>query len=269
MPVIALRDQVFDVCDEVLLTYDFFRPNDQSKLPLVVFTHGGGWISGDKTHFREEAIWLADKGFASACISYRLAPLYPFPAAIEDAQTFVRFARAEAQSLGIVPHQIAAMGSSAGGHIAAMLGLQDDLIARDRHPELSNFSPKVNAVIDLSGITDLTAPRDRHLPIAWSFLEQFMGCPYQGNESLYEQASPLFQVSATDAPFLIIHGDMDDVVPLDQSVRLQQALSAVGVQSELVILPGEGHGFSMDVWDEVRALYLAFLYSSLEVSLVG
>lgn len=266
LAVIAIPDQIFDSPEGKPLTFDYFRPNDGTELPLVVFTHGGGWISGDKTHFREEAIWLADQGFGCACISYRLAPLHPFPAAVEDAQTFVRYARSKSAELGIAPNRIAAMGSSAGGHLAAMLGLCDGLIGAEHHPELSEYSPKVNAVVDFSGISDLSAPRDKHLPIAWSFLEQFMGCPFEGNEALYDKASPLYHVSETDAPFLIVHGDMDDVIPIDQSVRLQQALSAVGVSSELIVLPGEGHGFSLEVWDEVRELYLAFLQRALGVS---
>lgn len=266
LAVIAIPGQIYDAPGGLPLDFDFFRPNHDDVLPLVVFTHGGGWISGDKTHFHEEAFFLCDNGFACACISYRLAPLHPFPAAVEDSQNFIRFARANAEKLMIDPNRIAAMGSSAGGHLAAMLGLCDELIGADHHPEWTKFSPKVNAVVDFSGITDLTAPREQHLPIAWSFLEQFMGAPFEDNEDLYQKASPIFHVSKTDAPFLIVHGDMDDVVPIDQSVRLQQALSAVGVSSELVVLPGEGHGFSLEVWDEVRQIYLGFLKRTLGVT---
>lgn len=234
--------------------FDFFRPDNDDKLPLVIFVHGGGWISGDRTMFRDEAIWLADKGYACACPSYRLAPLHPFPAAVSDVQSMVAYARREAPNLGIDPNLVAVIGNSAGGHLAAMTALLDHPL--DPSLEFGGMSPKANSAVAISPITDLTDPRAQHLPIAWSFLEQFMACPFEGHEVLWHQASPIHHVSRDAAPLLIIHGDEDDVVPVEQSQRLASALTSAGAHTALEVLNGEMHSFSLEGWFRIRSLYL-------------
>ncbi|MBX7133638.1 MAG: alpha/beta hydrolase [Fimbriimonadaceae bacterium] len=245
--MIVLPNQVYAEPGGIPLTFDFFRP-DNGVPPLLVFLHGGGWISGDKSMYREEAAWFAERGFACACISYRLAPLHPYPSAVEDALAFVRYARAEAEELQIDANRIGAMGNSAGAHLAAMLGVLPD---------------RVQAVVDVCGITDLTNPRDVHLPIAMAFLEQFMGCSHDGNEAKWAEASPITHVNPASAPFLIIHGDMDDVVPLEQSRSFHSRLGQAGVSSELKIMPGEGHSFSWEAWVAIRELSLKFFEREL------
>lgn len=243
------------------LEFDFFRPDNESRVPLVIFVHGGGWISGDRTMFRDEAVWLAEKGYACACASYRLAPLHPFPAAISDIQTMVAFARREADTLGIEPNHVAVIGNSAGGHLAAMTALLDRPL--DPKLELGGFSPRADTAVAISPITDLTDPRAQHLPIAWSFLEQFMACPFEGHELLWHQASPIHHVSKGAAPLLIIHGDEDDVVPAEQSQRLFSALEAEGAPAALEILHGEMHSFSLEGWFKIRSLYLNWVVESV------
>ncbi|MBV6457740.1 MAG: hypothetical protein HONBIEJF_00859 [Fimbriimonadaceae bacterium] len=243
------------------LEFDFFRPDHDETLPLVVFVHGGGWISGDRTMFRDEAIWLAEKGYACACPSYRLAPLHPFPAAVSDVQTMVAYARRESSSLAIDPTCVAVIGNSAGGHLAAMTALLDHPL--DPKLDLGGFSPKADTAVAISPITDLTDPRGQHLPIAWSFLEQFMACPFEGHELLWHQASPLHHVSGTASPLLIIHGDEDDVVPVEQSQRLAEALTTAGAQTALEVLHGEMHSFSLEGWFRIRSLYLNWVGDSV------
>lgn len=259
--MIAIRDQVYSLKSGIPLVYDFFRPKVEEAVPLVALIHGGGWISGDKTHLRDEAIWLASNGFAAACMDYRLAPLHPYPAAVQDCQDFISYVRENAQELGIDPKRIATMGSSAGGHLAAMTGLLDHHLGggADRAP------CKVNVVIDLCGLTDLTEPREQHFPVAWSFIEEFMSSPYEGHEALWREASPIHHVSASDATFLIFHGEADEVVPISQSERLHEALRKVGVSSEFIRLPGEGHGFSEAGWAIVRERYVPFLKEKFEL----
>jgi acetyl esterase/lipase len=214
-----------------------------------VFLHGGGWISGDRTMYSEESEWFALQGFACASIDYRLAPLYPFPAAVEDAQAFVQFARDNAARLQV--GRLVAFGNSAGGHLAAMLGVG------------YKDGPKVDAVVDVCGLTDVRNPDSTQFPISMSFVEQFLGGSYVGREDVYAAASPVTYVDKSSAPFLIIHGVEDDVVPVDQSRLLNQALADCGVTSKLVELPGEGHSFTFDAWDRVRSESLDFIRSVL------
>ncbi len=237
------------------LRFDFLRPSSGNTHPLIVFIHGGGWISGDRADFRDVAEAYVAQGYAAALIQYRLAPLHPFPAAVEDVQSFVRFARENGSELDINPDRIASFGSSAGGHLALMLGVSDEPV--------NGTSSRVQTVIDFCGLTDLTNYRERHFDISWSFLEQFMAEPYEGNEELFRKASPLTLVDAKSAPTLIIHGEADDIVPIAQSEALAAALASHKVPHKFIRVPGEGHGFSTAVWPGLEKATLEFLKEHL------
>lgn len=198
---------------------------------------------------RDVALGLAEKGFAAACVGYRLAPLHSYPAAIEDCQEFVRYARTHSGELSVDPLRIASLGNSAGGYLAAMLGLADVSDSR------------VNAVVDICGISDLTKPREQHFPISWGFLEEFMGLPYEGNEWTYHEASPISRVTKDAPPFLLVHGESDDVVPVAQSHALAELLDDQQVRFELHTLPGEYHSFTFPAWQRIEQLYEEFLNS--------
>lgn len=234
------------------LDLDLLVPAEAEQRPLVLFVHGGGWISGDKTMYAEEAEWLAEQGYASACVSYRLAPLATFPAPIADLQDAVQFLRKVARDHGAGNGKIISIGNSAGGHLSAMLGLCDTYYGTG---EPDKF--KVDAVVSICGITDMRNVRECHLPISWSFLEQFLGT--LDDDTLCAAASPITHVSQVDAPFLLIHGDQDDVVPVQQSVALAESLREAGVEVQLEIMRNEFHSFSFDGWMRIRELYLAFL----------
>jgi acetyl esterase/lipase len=251
-----LLDQVYASPKGVPLKFDLLAPESSTPLPLVICLHGGGWISGEKEDMHEIVSFFAQGGFASAAVQYRLAPLYPFPNAIQDAMAFVRFARANAHSLNLDPNRLASIGNSAGGHLASMLGVLDRLPSIEAETEPS---ARVQAVIDLCGITDINDPRVQHNPIAWSFLEQFMEVPFEGNEAKYALASPVTHVDSKSAAFLIVHGEADDIVPIDQSERMAAALRGHGNAVEFVRLPDEGHAFSVKVWPLVAQTALDFL----------
>lgn len=223
-------------------------------MPLVVCLHGGGWISGDRSMFSEEAEWISAQGYAAAVIDFRLAPLYPFPAAVQDSQSFVRFAREHAVELNIVPDKIAAFGNSAGGHLACMLGLCSETFSIE-----SKTDHMVNAVISVSALTDMRDPGESQYDISFSFIEQFLGGPYQGNEEKYASASPLAHLKEGACPFCIAHGQLDDVVPPDQSRLLHDSLIKKGADSRLLELPCDGHSFTREGWDSIRENYIAFL----------
>jgi acetyl esterase/lipase len=254
-----IRDQVFSSPSGVPLRFDLLAPESDHPLPLMVCIHGGGWISGDKEDMDDIVSLFASNGYAVAAPQYRLAPLYPFPAAIIDTMNFVRYARANAKELNILPDSICSLGNSAGGHLASMLGVLD------RMPEEPAETPsaRVQAVVDLCGISDINDPRVQHNPIAWSFLEQFMDVPYEGHEDRFALASPITHVDKHSAAFLIIHGDRDDIVPIDQSERMVAALTGHLRPVEFVAVPGEGHAFSYEAWPFLAQTALDFLGRTL------
>jgi acetyl esterase/lipase len=254
LPVPPLVDQVYASPGGTPLRFDLVKPDSPEPLPVVICLHGGGWISGDKSDMHPIAVSFAERGFAAACPQYRLAPLHPFPAAVDDVREFVRFLGQEGTSLGVDPRRVAALGMSAGGHLACMAGLM---------PGGAESAADVKAVINLCGITDVRDPRSKHLPISWSFLEQFLSVPYEGHEDVYRQASPISYVTPDAPPFLIFHGEEDDVVPIQQSEDLAAELARNGVHVEFHRLPGEAHGFTYNVWPQMEQAMIRFLEERL------
>ncbi len=246
--------------DGVPLRLDLFHPGQGELAPVVLMIHGGGWISGTKNDYHDEASWLCEQGFAVAVPEYRLAPLYPFPAAIADIQLATSFLRNESKRLEIDSERVGAIGNSAGGHLAAMTGL----CTKPFNHEVE-VAP-VQAVVNICGLADIRNPRETNFDIAIPFIEQFMSCGYEGNEQAYADASPVTYVCPEVAPILIIHGSDDDVVKPEVSAQLHEALSECGAESYFYEMPGEAHSFSFDGWMKVRELYLDFLSKKLGVS---
>lgn len=232
---------------------DFFFPEDNTSAPLILMIHGGGWISGDKSMYHEEAVWYTRQGYAAACIGYRLAPLHPFPAAIADIQAALKFCRENQNNLPYDKNVIVTIGNSAGAHLSCMAGLLD------RNIETGESIQPANGFIAIAPITDIRNPDETQYPIAMSFLEQFMGSSHFEKPEDYVLASPIVHVSENSPPSLIVHGDQDDIVPITQSEMLYNALCQAGAASELHILPNEGHAYTLEAWTQIRELALDFL----------
>lgn len=233
--------------------FDLFFQKENITLPLIIMIHGGGWISGDKSMYHDEATWFVKRGFAVACVAYRLAPLHPFPDAISDIQAMVKFAKENPGNLPFDSNQVIAMGNSAGGHLACMAGLLDhDLLSGEA-------SPRTDGFISIAPITDIRNPNESQFPIAMSFLEQFMGKTHHESPEDYALASPITHADKNAPPSLIIHGDADDIVPFEQSKLLYEKLCQSGSPSELHILPNEGHSYTLPAWHQIRELSLDYL----------
>lgn len=249
----VVSNKIYAEVSGVNLRYDMIFPSSAEAVPAVICIHGGGWVSGDKSDMHEVAKYFASRGLAAFCPQYRLAPLYPFPAAIEDCREFVSFLRKKKGELKIMADAIGSFGNSAGGHLSAMLAFSADQ------------NERVNAAVDVSGLTDLTNPQSQHPPISWDFIGQFIGVPFSGAETEWIEASPLYQASKDAAPLLIFHGSDDDIVWPEQSRKLQEALQNVGATSELRILEGEGHSFSEQGFHTILNESLAFFQSQFTV----
>ena len=235
------------------LAFDFTRPATAAAPPLLVFIHGGGWISGDLTMYADEAVWAAENGLASACISYRLAPLHTFPAAVADVQSFLRHAESSSGELGVDPTRVVVVGNSAGGYLAAMAGLCPTDFGT------GGTAIRPSAVVSLSGISDLRDPDMAAEPIAMTFVEQFMGGTLADMTDAYAQASPVAHVGPDSPPFLVVHGDDDEIVPVAQSRQLVAALKGAGVEATYHELAGEGHSYTYPAWLGIRDMILEFV----------
>jgi acetyl esterase/lipase len=218
--------------------------------PAALYVHGGGWFEGDRqpsspgarlagqdgalfVPIRDE---LSRRGFVVAAIDYRLIPLYPWPAQIEDAKCAVRFMRAEASRLGIDPNLIATWGSSAGGQLVAMLGTAGPSAGFDVGQYMDQPS-RVQAVADMFGPTDLNNMADSN----W-FGQLVIQIAF-GRASTAEKAaaSPVTYVASGDPPFLILHGTDDVLVRPHHSQDLAGRLEAAGVPATLVMVEHTGH----------------------------
>ena len=207
--------------------------------PVIVWVHGGGWWEGNKDWRR--AVPLVPKGYAVANINYRLSQHALFPAQIEDCKAAVRWLRANAKKYGLDPDHIGAWGPSAGGHLVALLGTTAGVKELEGTGGNLDQSSRVQCVVDWFGPTDLATMGGRY-DQPGSSVARLIGGPVLTNREKADRASPLHYVTKNAAPFLIMHGDQDDVVPLSQSVKLAEALRRAGVEVTLQIYKGAGHG---------------------------
>jgi len=242
-----IQDVVFGKGGGTDLKLDIVRPKDipSAPMPVLVFIHGGGWKGGDKRTAVRKLIPFAQNGYLTATINYRLTGIASFPAQIEDCKCAIRFLRANAEKYNLDPGRIGVWGSSAGGHLVALLGTSggaDELEGTGGWPD---HSSRVQAVCDWYGPSDLTkiaqAGTGRHSS-AESPVGRLLGGPAEARRERAAKASPVTYVSGDDPPFLIMHGTEDPVVPYSQSVILAEALQEAGVSVTLVPLEGAKHG---------------------------
>ena len=215
--------------------FDLIIPDGNPRdIPLLIWIHGGAWIGGEKRVHQEFERFLY-RGFAVLSIDYRFAQEAPFPAQIIDCKTAVRWARAIAENFGYNADRIIVGGNSAGGHLAALMGVTNGVAEYDQGEHL-DFSSDVQAVVDMFGPVNLVP---EELPSLAEVLSTFL----QDDPQKIRDASPIQRITGAEPPFLIMQGEKDPTVPLDQSVRFYEALRSAGVEAELCTVPGAGHGF--------------------------
>ncbi len=242
---------------------DIYLPEDLkegTKLPLVIWIHGGAWQAGSKENC--PAIPLTEQGFAVASINYRLSQHAIFPAQIEDCKAAIRFLRKNADKYHLDPDNFGVWGSSAGGHLVALVGTSGDVKQLETSAGDDATSSRVQAVCNWFGPTDLVAMGGSH-DRPNSPESKLVGGPIKEKTELAKQANPITYVTEDDPPFLHMHGDKDPVVPLSQSELLQAALEKTGVPSELVVLKGAGHGGPQFSTPEMREKILTFFQKHL------
>lgn len=233
------------------LKLDLYQPtSSQTPSAGLVFIHGGAWAGGKKDDYRYYGLLFAQKGYVVASIEYRLAAEQLYPAAIEDCKCAVRWMRAKAAEIGVDPQRIAAVGGSAGGHLSMMVGYSSDVPTFEGTGGHEGVSSSVQCVVNLYGPCDLTTDFVRKNEYANRVVKNFLGKSIDEDLAYYQQASPITYVDAQDPPTLILHGTIDDVVPIDQGDELSAKLKEVGVPYLYDRLPGWPH--AMDIAQPVN-----------------
>lgn len=217
-------------------------------LPVIVFIHGGGWQGGSKAGGRGQVARFVESGeYAGASVEYRLSGEAQWPAQIHDCKAAIRWIKAHAKEHGLDADKIAVWGSSAGGHLVAMLGVSGDV------PELegtlgkhTDQTSRVTCVADWFGPTNLLTMGDFSSRIdhnaADSPESKLIGGAIQENKDKARNASPLTWVSSGDAPVFIAHGTADPLVPYNQTETFEAALKKVNVPVFVQTIEEGQHG---------------------------
>jgi acetyl esterase/lipase len=240
---------------------DVYFPEAGGPWPVLVYVHGGAWMHGDKAESAIFARGMTAQGYLVVSLNYRLYPAGRYPAMIEDVKCAIRALRAHAGEYNLDPDRIAAMGVSAGGHLVSLVGTTD-LSAGFDVGEYLDYSSRVQAVVAMAPVTDLT----RSFPNADIELMRQVGF---GEDNIV-QASPITHITPDDPPFLLIHGDRDELVPVEQSQLMYDRLAQTGVPAQLIIVRNAGHSMTAPgdsatpTLGEINQSILAFLAQYLK-----
>jgi acetyl esterase/lipase len=228
----------------ISLALDLYKPNRQTG-PLIVYIHGGAWRSGSKKEM--PLMDLVDSGIPVASVDYRLSTVAQFPAQIHDIKAAIRYLRGNSKELGIKAKQIVIAGSSAGGHLAALVGVTNG--NRELEGDLGEFrseSSAVQGIISFFGGSDLTTILKQSTPHGLSVrepaLDLLLGGPPDKLPDVARLASPVFHVDKNDPPLLLFHGDQDPQMPINQAHELQGAYEKARARASFKVLHGAGHG---------------------------
>jgi acetyl esterase/lipase len=212
--------------------------------PAVVFIHGGGFRAGTRQGYDGLIRRLAEHGFVAVTVTYRLAPRHPFPAAVHDVKSAVRWLRKNAEKYHIDPDRIGATGASAGGTLAQLLGVTEgvSMLEGEENP---GYRSEVQCVVNVYGANDFTQSYGKSVD-AHEVLPLWLGGDLKTQRRRHIEASPLYWVTPTAAPTLILHGTKDNYVAYEQAVWLYDKMKATACDVELITFEGAGHGFRGD-----------------------
>ncbi len=271
--------------DGTALIGDFYLPKGRAKAPALVAIHGGGWQAGDRAYYKHWGAFLARNGYAMFAIEYRLGKAGVYPAAVYDVKAAIQFVRAKAAELDIDADRIGLMGDSAGGYLAAMLALAGDQFTSAYRNDPNAGTPiNVKAVVGFYGIYDMQAQwkhdvlaQQKHEMLAQrnhdlisrpgdNITENFLGVSPMQTERIYRESSPI-NYATTDrnqVHFLLIHGSRDDLVdPPSQSGAFFAALTRAGFFVRRIIVPGAGHFWASDQFENQSRSYGAMVAPQL------
>ena len=246
---------------------DLYVPEDASEpLPVIIWIHGGGWMNGSKDGCPPLRKGYAQKGYAVASINYRLSGHATFPAQIEDCKAAIRWLKAHAEEHHLDPQRFGVWGSSAGGHLVALVGTSGDVKEFDVGEYLDQSS-RVQAVCDFYGPTDfkvfVTTEGYTDHANPQSPESKLIGGAVLENQEKVDRVNPITYVTKDDPPFLIVHGSADPVVPINQSQLLLAALQKEGIKADFHTIEDAKHGGPEFAAPEIDTMVAKFFAAHL------
>jgi acetyl esterase/lipase len=240
-----INDVEYDKVGERALHLKIVMPKipPAKPMPAVLWVHGGGWEAG---RYQDNAAWpLAARDYFTASIEYRLSGEARWPAQIEACKLAIRWLRSNAAKWHVDPDRIGVWGHSAGGHLVACLGTMDERAGFDVGA-YTNVSSRVQAVVNYAGPSDFTRGSAGLVGakegVDAGILVKLFGGGFKQKPAVWQTASPVTWASSNSAPMLIVHGDTDALVPLEQAEVLNQALKQAGAKVELIVVKNGDHG---------------------------
>lgn len=226
------------------LALDLYLPAGVSSPVLVVYVHGGTWSAGSKTEY---PAFLVERGYALASLDFRSTNEARFPANVHDIKAGIRYLRAKAAQYGYRADRIAIAGSSSGGHLAALVGVTRGVTELEgREGGYLGESSAVQAIVSFYGASNLSTILAQSTPdglkVRVPALQRLLGAQPDQVPALAKLASPVNHVDRAAPPALLLHGDQDAQMPVNQTLELQAAYRNAGLAAEMLILHGAGHG---------------------------
>lgn len=228
------EDVIYGYKDGMALIYHVLAPETKNNA-AVIFVLSGGWRSSkiDMDFLDSWTSYLTDEGFTVFAVNHGSSPRYKVPDAVSDVRRAVRHIRSNAEKYDIGPERLGVMGLSAGGHLSLMLGLSSDEGLESAEDPIERVSNRVQAVVAYYPVVDLKE--------IVSYESDTLALHF--DSSLAAENSPIEFVSKDDPPVLLIHGDQDEVVPIDHSRRMHAALTEIEAVVEFEVIEGAGHSF--------------------------
>ena len=253
------------------LKLDLYLPSEPHA-PLLVWLHGGRWEVGSKE--RMPLGGLVEHGYAIASLDFRPASRARFPGQVHDIKAALRYLRARAPDYGYDATRIGILGESSGGHLAALVGTTNGQAELEGSlGDHLGVSSEVHAIVSYFGASDLLTILAQSTPYGLGVrepaLKTLLGALPSDDEALARLASPVFQVDARDPPLLLLHGDQDPQMPINQSHELEGAYERAGLEAKLIVVHGAGHGGGAFFDAEHTNLVAAFLDEHLRRNLAS
>jgi acetyl esterase/lipase len=237
-------DVVYGHKDGLAMTFDVIKPKANANGAAVIFMVSGGWVSNynppqqTATRFKD----LLDKGFTLIAVRHGSSPKYLIPEIVSDVRRAVRFIRHNAKQWGVDPNRLGVFGGSAGGHLALVLGTASDNGDPNAKEDFMRESDRVASVVAYFPPVDLRPlARGLNPQRTGGTLDRFPALNFEKEKA--PDYSPIVHVSPDDPPTLLIHGDKDNLVPVNNSKVIHEAFQKNNVKTQLIIIEGAEHGF--------------------------